>query len=386
MMLYKRSLILCILAGGLLTLFPQTARADGLTLTATGTETGSYSSNPLMVTRGAKQLMGSTTSPEFVIKDTTPSSLLSLDTRLDENQFNQSSFNSTDIHATANISGQGQLWSAALQQRTDYDTTRTSELTNYGITPIVTRHTGLSAAPQISYAPNASDTISLAGTLTSSHYDSNVFTNYETFAANPTYTHNFDQRNAAQLILQAQRYQTTNGPSTRVDSAGPSVGWKTTLSPRFTAGATVGAQTSRTYQSGIAATPWAWQYVFTANSAFKGEQDNISLDASRSQSPYGNGTEALQTKFALTEGHDLNAHITLNVGASYLTSTYQVAAVGNLKSLTSGNLGATYHATNTIDLTTSYQYRNESLTNEAKIAQDHSVTLNLVYHPKDWTL
>ena len=385
-MSYKRFLILCIMTGGLLTAPFQTAQAEGLTLTAMGTETGSYASNPLMVTRGAKPLMGSTTSPELIIKDTTQSSLLILDTRLDENLFDQTSFNSTDIHATANASGQGQLWSAALQQRTDYDTTRTSELTNYGITPVVTRHTGLSAAPQISYTPSARDTVSLAGTLTTSQYDNNVFTNYETFAATPTYTHNFDQRNAAQLILQAQRYQTTKGPSIRVDSAGPSIGSKTTLSPRFTANATVGAQTSRQYLSGIAASPWAWQYVFTANSSFKGEQNTINMDASRSQSPYGNGTEALQTKFALTESHALNPYITLNIGASYLTSTYQVAAVGNLKSLTSGNLGVAYHATNVLDITTSYQYRNESLTNVSKVAQDHSLMLNLVYHPKDWTL
>ena len=386
MMSLTRPLILCVAAVSLLALPSKMVRANDLTFAVIGAEKGSWSSNPLMVTKNAKPLTGSTTSPEFIIKDTTDTATLGLDARADENLFNQTSYNSTDGHATVSASEQGQLWSVQLQQQTDYDTTRTSEPSNYGFTPIVTRHTGLSASPQITYAPNASDQISLAGSVTSSQYDNKTFTNYETFSATPTYSHNFNERNAAQFMLQAQRYQATKGSSVSVDSAGPSIGWKTSLSPRFTASATVGAQTSRQYNAGVATSPWAWQYVFSTDVAFKGEQDTINLNSARTQTPYGNGTDALQTSFGLTESHNLNSHISLNFGANYLTATYQVSSTGNLGSLTTGTVGATYHATETLDVTTTYQYRTETLTNESKTPQDHSGTINLVYRPKAWTL
>lgn len=362
------------------------APAGHLTLQATGSEVGNWSSNPLMVATGATPLWGTVTSPELVFKDTTPASQISLDTKVNENQFNQSAYSSTDAHLTANITTKNERWTTGVQENTDYDTTRTSELTNYGLNPVISRHTGFSVTPQIAYTPTAVDKLSLTGSAALSQYDKDVFTNYETFYVMPTYTHSFDPLNAAIVSLQAQQYKATNNNKVETDSVGPSIGWQTTLSPRFTANASGGEQASRQYDFGKPTDLWTWHYVFSGGLAFKGIQDLINLTAARAQAPYGNGTEALQTSFAATESHTLNPLVSLNVGANYLSSTYQDVTVGNLKDLTGGNVGLTYHATERLDCTATYQYRYETLTNENKTAQDNTVTVGLAYHPNVWTL
>ena len=77
---------------------------------------------------GAKPLWGSITSPELTFNGKTPTSLLSVDALVNENLYNQESFDSTDLHSKVNFNEQMQQWGFQLLQTTDYDTTRTSEL------------------------------------------------------------------------------------------------------------------------------------------------------------------------------------------------------------------------------------------------------------------
>ena len=381
----RRSLAFGALGIGLL-IFSSTARASDLTLQAIGGESGIWSSNPLLATSGARALYGSTTSPEFIVKNTDPTSPFSFDSRVDKNIFNQSAFNSTDAHETGSFALQNQRWSGSVLAHGDYDTTRTSELTTFGLNPIIARHMGLSVQPTVTYSSTAIDQLSLQGAVAASKYDNSIFTNYETFSASPTYTHHLDPRNAAIFTLQAQRYQTTRGNPVTVDSIGPSAGWQFIFSPRFTANASVGAQSSREYRFGFVNQPWTAQYTFAGGLAFQGLQDTIHATTSRAQYPYGDGTEALQTAFNITESHALTPLWAIDIGGNYLTSTYQISAPGNLKMQGGGNLGFTYHATEHIDFSASYQYRRETLIGDNRIPQDNALMLGLVLHPKLWTL
>src|SRR6185312_16004227 len=98
------------------------------------------------------------TSPELILNSKTPTSQLGVDTLLNENLFNQSSFDSTDIHQKINLSHSVERWSAGFNQATDYDTTRTSELFPSGLNGTISnkavRHLGLSFAPQVAFSPN----------------------------------------------------------------------------------------------------------------------------------------------------------------------------------------------------------------------------------------
>jgi hypothetical protein len=359
---------------------------SGLTVQAIGSETGSMESNPLMLTQGAKSLSGSITSPELIINDSTPTTQLNLDNLVNENIFDQSSFDSTDLHSTNTLTTQNQRWMASLLEKTDYDTTRTSELSAYGISTTPVRHLGFTVTPQTSFSPSETDKYSLVGSVQTSQYATSQYSNYELASITPTYSHNFDPRNTGTFGIQAQTYKTTSGLANTVDSIGPSIGWIATLTPKITAKATVGVQESRQYEEGIAPQPWSLDYIYSVDVSYKGIQDVTDFISSRSEYPFGNGTEALLTSTSLTETHILNPRFSLNFAASYLSGQYQLNTTGSLQSLWSGNVGLTYHATEHLDAAAAYQYRYENLTNTPGNAQDNIFTIGIVYHPKAWAL
>jgi|GEM_PF-790999 hypothetical protein len=394
----KRLFFACgVVAADLLAFFPAHALAQqtpapspgamgGLTLQSVLSQNGSWSSNPLLSTDGSQSLWGSTTSPELIIKDSTPLSQALFDTKIDENVFNQSSYDSTDLHETANLSRMNQRWEVGVQANTDYDTTRTSQTTT-GLSPTIARHLGFALSPNAAFSPTAADLFSLTSSLGTSSYDNSAsYSNYNTFSVSPAYNHKFDPLNSGSVSIQAQRYLTTNNAPTRTDSLGPSFGWQTIFTPRFTGNASIGVQTSRQYDIGTPTGPWAWQYTFSGSLSFKGVQDTANFTATRAQTPYGNGTEALQTSLSLAENHNLTPLFSLTFNAQYVSSTYQAVTVGNLEDFSVGSAGVIYHATERLDFSANYQYRYETLTDETKIAQDHSFTVNLVYRPNMWTL
>ena len=371
---------------GCVLLSAQTAAAAQLNIQATGTETGNYSSNALMSSVQSTSLIGSTTTPELAISETTATSSISSDTKVSENVFDKASFNSTDVHEAANLTEHNQRWSIGTGLHADYDTTRTSEVTNFGLNNVSTRHLGLSVTPEITFTPSAVDSFSLAGSANRSTYDNANFVDYNTYSITPSYTHRFDPQNAGSFSIQAQRYDSIHAASRSIDSIGPSIGWQTDLSQRLTVHAGIGAETTREYDLGTAPGPWTWQYTFSGGLSFKGLQDIVKMDATREQFPYGNGTQALQTKFEFSETHALNSLISVNIGGTYLTATYQTATTNNLDSLSMASAGLTYHATQTLDINANYQYRHETLTNTSATANDNAVTLTLTYRPQAWTL
>jgi hypothetical protein len=358
----------------------------GLTLQGSVKQVGTWSSNPLMVTDGASSLWGSTTSPELVLRNTTPISLWSFGARVDQSYFNQSSFNSTDVHASGDWSRKTERWSIGIKKAVDYDTTRTSELTNYGLKTGGVRHLGLNFNPTVSFRSSPVTTISLSGTAVESQYDDRDFTNYATYTVTPSVTRQFDPLNAGVFSVQARRYRTTRNSATRIDSVSPSLGWQRSFSPTLKANASVGMQTSKQRNYGRVVRDWNWQYVFAGGLSFKGIQDTLDLSAARSQYPYGNGTEALQTSLSLSENHDLNPRLSLKLGASYQLAEYQTNTTGNLESLADVRTGLAFHATPELDVTAEYRYRYETLTNRTKTAQDNAFMVGLVYRPNVWTL
>src|SRR6185312_7261655 len=99
------------------------------------------------------------------------------------------------------------------------------------------------------------------------------------------------------------------------------------------------------YGSGAVQVPWSLQYVYASDLTFKGQQDTTDLATSRSNYPFGNGTESLLTTFSLSETHILNPNFSLTGNASYQSAHYQSSVSGDLQYLVSGSGGLTYHAT-----------------------------------------
>jgi hypothetical protein len=132
--------------------------------------------------------------------------------------------------------------------------------------------------------------------------------------------------------------------------------------------------------------PWQLQYVFSGDLNYKGQQDIADLITSRTEYPFGNGTESLLTTFQAKETHNINESFSVNVGLSYQYANYQSSATGSLDDLVSASGGLTYHATERLDVAATYQYRRETLKNIGGDATDNMVTLGLVYRPRSWSL
>ena len=359
---------------------------EGVSIAAIGTQSGTWDSNPLMLTQGAKSLYGSVTSPELIFTANTPTVKINADTTVNENVFNQTGFNSTDAHSVAGIEKKGAVWSFGIKERTDYDTTRTSELSNFGINILPIRHLGIQISPEISYTPTATHKFSLDSSVQRSVYDSSRYSDYDIVSVTPGYTHAFDERNSAIFTLQAQRYTTTTGAANRVDTVGPSVGWTSTLSPRLTAKVNVGVQATRGHNATTPVKPWKMDLTFSTDVLFKTQQDVATLSAGRAEHPFGNGTESLLTSFSLSDVHALNTRFAVNAGLNYQSASYPEPSPGSLKSQYGGNTGLTFHATDTLDIAATYQYRHESLVDVSEAAHNHTGGLTIVYHPYAWSM
>ena len=363
--------------------------AGGLTIQGVGSETFSYDTNPLLMLQGGKALWGSSTTPEMIINDRTPTMRLMADTSFVRNEFNLASFDSSDAHSTADFKDQKERWAFEIQEHTDYDTTRTSELTPFGgLSQVAVRHLGFSAAPQISFSPTAIDKIAISGSGQYSTYDSANYTDYSIYSISPSYSHNFDPLNAGVFALTAQRYRTLTGSSTVVDSIAPTIGWNTVLTPRIIAKANVGIQgvTQKMAGSTNSNSGWSVDYVFSGDVTFRGESDLTDLSFSRSEFPFSNGTESMLTTIAIAETHAINADFSLNLNGNYQLATYPTSSPGSLDSMASVSAGLAYHATEHVDVAASYSFRYETLVGTSGNPNDHIGTVSLVYRPKPWAL
>jgi hypothetical protein len=363
----------------------QTPMPGGLVLQAVGTESGYYDTNPLLVTRGAKALWGSITSPEIIVSDKTPLTTFSSDTLVNSNNFNQSAFDSNDVHSKVSIRDQMQRWSAGFSGNVDYDTTRTSELSNYNFTVAPVRHLGETLTPDIGYNFLPTDKLDLAAGYTESQYSNSIFTNYSTSSVTPTYSHDFDQQNTGSIFLQAQQYRALSGPSNTIDTIGPAIGWQRAFTEQLTGKISVGYQEIHEYGSLIPHQAWTPQYNFYGDLTYKAAQDQFTASASRAEYPFGNGTEALLTQVTLGDTHKVNELFSIGVNAGYQTASYQFEAPGDLNSLISGGGNVTYHVTPKLDLSTTYQYRYENLVGTTSSAEDNVVLVSLSFKPGAWT-
>lgn len=374
-------------AAGLLLLSAAPLRAeDGWSLQAIATETGSYETNPLRLTHNVKPLYGSTTSPELQIRNETPIQQFLAGARIDINRFDQSTFDSEDLHGSLDFSRQMQRWSAGVSAHADYDTSRTSEISNFNLITKPVQHTGLQATPNLAFKITPVDKLALTGSVTSSHYDNRVFQDYITYAVSPSYIRDLDPNNAVLFRIDMQKYQTTRGAAVNVETVGSSIGWYGLLTPRLSGKANLGVQRYRQYGAGTVSRPWTWQYVFSGDLIFNGTKDTADLNFSRSQYPFSNGRQALLTSISLKDDHTLNDNFSVNLGGLYQSATYQSSATGSLDTLMGANGGLTYHATEHVDVGASYQYRRETLLGNTGKVEDHTMLINLTYRPKAWNL
>jgi hypothetical protein len=345
-----------------------------------GKEVFALDTNPLRSVNNSDTIIGSETTLGVILGDVTPTHRVYLDSTINYNRYDDSDFNTTNFHEALGLYKMNQRWLAGVEGRFDYDTTRTSEITSFGVAIPKVRSTSYALSPQISFQQNIVDKWSLNSNLAKVKYDSNAFVDYTSLSINPAYYHNFDPNNAGIFMFNYQRYDADNFENSKTDSIGPSLGWTRVINDRLSTKITAGVERS-TKSSDLADDTSRMNYVFSASANFKGEQDIASISATRAQQQFANGSSALLTSFDATEEHALNDKLKLNAAANYSFTNYQDPTSVNLDRQYKASAGATYNLLNNLDVTSKYMYIHQKLIGISDPVKEHIVLIGLEYHP-----
>lgn len=370
------------MGGVLLTCVSAQAQVNGDDIKFSLSETGVWDSNPMMRLRNAEEIYGATTTPRLSILNETETTKIGFDTWLDNSIFNRAAYNTTDYHALLDLAKETQRLAVGLKASTDYDTTRTSELTNFGLQTDLSRHFAYTLTPSIGYSLSPISKVELLGSYSKSVYDGDNYADYHTISLSPSYTRNFTELYAGVFSVNARRYESDEGRSKVVDSIGPSVGVLAKLTPDFSAQLRLGAEMSQEKVNGVVVQKWEWSTVFGSDITYKGDQDTFRFSANRAQQSYGNGNNALLTSFEAKEDRQINPNLVASVGGTYQFSNKDSAATTNLDTRYTGNIGLVYRITPSLDVSTTYKYRHETYVSTSDEAKENIARLGLSFHPK----
>lgn len=345
-----------------------------------GSENFALDTNPARLTNNYHTLVGSETTLGLTLGDINSTHRVYLDSILNHNRYNDSDFNTTNVHEALGLFKMNQRWLAGVEGRFDSDTTRTSEITSFGVASPKVRSTGYTLSPQLSFQQNTVDKWALNSNIAKTKYDNSAFVDYTSLSLNPSYSHNFDPNNAGLLMFNFQRYDADDAVNSRTDSIGPSLGWTRVINDRLSTKVTGGVEKA-TKSSDISNDDSRINYVFSAGANFKGEQDVTAISASRSQQQFANGGSTLLTSFDVTEEHALNDKLRFNAAANYSFTNFQDSTVVNLDSQYKASAGAAYNIYRNLDLTSKYQYLHQKLTSTSDPVKEHTVLIGVAYHP-----
>lgn len=338
-----------------------------------------YDSNPLRLAHGAEGIFGSTTSPSLTLTSETPRGSISAQTRVTNNLFNDSAYNSVDLFEDITLTRQNARWQTGLGASFAYDTVRSSEITNFAINAPDIRSEKFTLTPKVAFRPNATERTALSGSFTTTHYDQTAFTDYQLYTLNPRYEHAFSPADTGLFGLYAQRYEADANVTSTSTSVGPQIGLQTSLTPHLRSELSAGAlATDKRYD---ADEQHLLNYVFRGALTYKGEQDTLDLLTRRAREPFGNGTETLLTSLTLDARHRLNPLLSLKAQGKAQTADYESAPGTNLDHGETIGGGVAYALTQHTELAADYRYRSEKLTTIANPIDQHLVMLSLTYHP-----
>jgi hypothetical protein len=340
-------------------------------------------SNPLMLTQKQEALFGLITIPQFSILNKTPTSQFIAKTTLNKSIFNQSHFDSTDAHTNISANTSLEHWEAGINLQSDYDTTRTSELSTLNTNTVESvRHIGHLLSAKLAYTPNLPNQLSLDSSIQESRYSNPLFSDYHAFSLSPSFQHHINAVNTAKISFLIKHYQSNGTQASTAETLGPSIGWTTLLSPTLTANVLVGLQEYTQSTNANSTSSRQLESAYTADLSYKENNDLMILNTSRAAQPFINGNTLYLNTLGFVETHTINPRLSTKIALNYQFSGNNETSATNLKSLKNAMIAMSYHATNKVDITCSYQYREQTLSNIIGSQRDSLFFISLNYHSK----
>lgn len=344
---------------------------------------GSYDTNPLKLANNAESLAGTESIGTLKITSKTPTSLLSSESSVTNGLYDNSDFNTTNFNQLFRLEHKNDRWDVGADARYIYDTTRSTELTSYGITAPNVRHKQKQFNPRAGVRINGANRIGLSASFTESEYDNRSFIDYQRDTLTPNWQYKVTDAHTAILSYNIERFKSLSGTPIVTDTTGPSIGWITRyndrLNTRFTGGFEDTEQSR--FANNNARTSKQRNFVFTGQLTYIDDVQQLRFDASRAQQPTGNGVSGLFTTLSLSEDYVLNQRVSLRGNATYRNAKYARVVSVNLDTEYSGSAGIAYRLYQNLDLTGNYQYTRQKLTIGAGTVNAQTFMVGLSLHP-----
>lgn len=357
----------------------------GITLSQNAT----YDSNPLRLVNQSKALYGSETTAALLLDSHDPMSLLQLNSIVMRGQYNDTDFNSTNIHEYLTTGRHNQHWDISLDGRFDYDTTRSTEITSFGIRAPNVRNTRYSVTPGIGYRFAPNDKIGATFNGIKSSYDNAAFIDYTSYNGSTYWKHKLDARNSVLFTVANQHYQTDEGPKSTTTTLSPTVGWVWEYSDDLTAHINVGEQKTKQDTSLVGAKDNSqWNYTYSGALTYKTQRYITDAKISRDQRPFGNGQSVLLTDLNLRESYLINDRLSARGSVGYRKATYVAApVVTSLDDEYSASAGIAYRIMKDLDAVGTYSFTRQKLLGALPgTVTSNSVIVGVTYHPPEKAL
>lgn len=365
------------------------AQAENWKIETSGASKLEIDDNPLLSVNDAESITGIILTPALRAKHDTQATQMEFGGQLEVNQYDDTTFNSNDVYLDALGRQKFSTGMMELRGSYNYDTTRTSEVTESGVSIAGIRHTTFSLRPHIETAISPTKQLLLDGSFLSSKYDSDQYTDYRNISIKPSLKHAFNEIHSGVLALEGSRYDSTSGAGVIADNLIPSVGWIGQLSPRWQTNVSVGIQytdTDYTIESPTARDGAEWDYYYSGGIVYTDLNDRISFDFSRRPSSMSSGVQSQATSFRLNGTHTVNPKLDLKLGLNYQNSQRSGSNSGgnNDISFIEAAPQLVYRLTEKLNLNLLYRHREREI-GSAEAVSD-AVMVTLTFKPEEFSI
>lgn len=365
------------------------AHAENWKIESSGSGKLEIDDNPLLSVNDAESTTGIILTPALRAKHDTGASQVELGSQLEINQYDDSSFNSNDVYLDALGRQKFSTGMMELRGSFNYDTTRTSEVTESGVSIAGVRHTTFQVRPHIETSLTPTEQLLLDGSFTNSKYDSEEYTDYRNTSIKPSIKHAFNEVHSGVFAVEGSRYESTSGAEVTADNLIPSIGWVAQLSPRWQTNVAVGVQyttTDYTTTNPNVRDTSEWDYYYSGGITFTDLNERIAFDFSRRPSSLSSGAQSQATVFRLNGTHTVSPKLDLKLGLIYQNSQKSGSNPGSNDDISFIEAAPqlVYRLTEKLNLNLMYRHREREIGSSE--ATSDAVMMTLTFKPEEFSI
>jgi hypothetical protein len=372
---YKKTHFICCCL--FLSLYAEQAKAENRSFIGVATDY-LYDSNPLFRQSNVDSISGFETKAFWDFLRLTPMQSLSGRATVIRNEFNDSSFDSTDYAFNIDYTKNTPQWLASLGAGFNYDTTRTADATTLGLINRSERFLSWNVRPSLSYNVSSRTQLALNTILSENRYDSDNLTDYRILQATPTVLTQLTPQQTASFAVQTRRYTSLENRDEKVDSFGPNIGWTYQFHPRYNLQLSGGFLATKFKGFPTINEDWDYNPTYAASMNYDSEVQQASLGVTRTRQPFSNGADYDLTRINANYRLQINPDLSTTANASYEMTQDAEFSSNDLDEAWKAGIGMNYSPTPHWRFSLSQNYQDRQLLN-GQDADRHIIKLGFTY-------